>query len=689
MERIIFTAITLIAVYLSIPAKDIKRPDSYAFTRAVEAYNEDKNADALEWLEHELSEHPNNGYAYTFMAGIYYQVGESGLALSAIQKALQLVPKNDKQWRSGDLTARGKIHLALNDTVSALEDYAQALRLNPMAREAIKDRANLYYEQGKYDLSDADWRRMIEIDPGDVMGHMGIGRNANAQKHWDDAIAQFDKAILMSPDYSNGYSFRAEAYLGKNNWNHATDDIVKALDIDGDDKAFYLMRNIPEEAESQLKAKLKVQVAKQPNNRYWPYCLGTLLQEKNQYEEAIPYYQEAHKIEAHPLLPQKIAECYKKLSAYQKALEYINIADSMNPDDTDIIDLKADIYSALGQMEECLKERDKYISLAPESSYGYLSRGQDLMYIGKYSLAADDFSTALMLSPILEYLYFPNKERGDAYRLAGKPELAVADYNKVVEGAIEHKDLFGDVLAGAYSGLGEHDKAIATMIEYLQNDTTSVASNRYDLACIYSRAGRLDDAIQTLRQAVEEGYSDYGHIRNDYDFIPLRDNPEFQSIISEMQKKSDLKYGQPNADDDTENPTVYETVEIPFIKENGITKVQCSINNLPLHFVFDTGAAEVTMSMVEANFMLKNGYIKPSDVIGSASYIDANGDISEGTVINLREVDFGGLHLDNVRASVVRNQRAPLLLGQSVLGRLGRIEIDNPAQKLIVTHHLR
>jgi hypothetical protein len=78
-------------------------------------------------------------------------------------------------------------------------------------------------------------------------------------------------------------------------------------------------------------------------------------------------------------------------------------------------------------------------------------------------------------------------------------------------------------------------------------------------------------------------------------------------------------------------------------------------------------------------------YITADDIIGSARYVDANGDVSEGTVINLRKVDFGGLELNNVRASVVRNQKAPLLLGQSVLGRLGKIEIDNTSQTLKIT----
>ena len=120
----------------------------------------------------------------------------------------------------------------------------------------------------------------------------------------------------------------------------------------------------------------------------------------------------------------------------------------------------------------------------------------------------------------------------------------------------------------------------------------------------------------------------------------------------------------------------------PFTKEDGVCKVKCQINGLPLHFVFDTGASDVTISMVEATFMMKNGYLSKNDVVGSQRYMDANGDVSVGTVLNIKNVNFGGLELNNIRASVVRNQKAPLLLGQSILSRLGKIEIDN-AQKVI------
>lgn len=129
--------------------------------------------------------------------------------------------------------------------------------------------------------------------------------------------------------------------------------------------------------------------------------------------------------------------------------------------------------------------------------------------------------------------------------------------------------------------------------------------------------------------------------------------------------------------------------EIPFVKEGDLCKVKCTINGLPLHFIFDTGASDVSLSSVEATFMVKNGYLSSSDVVGKQRFLTADGNVSEGTVINLKEVKFGTLHLDNIKASVVRNQAAPLLLGQSVLSKLGKIEIDNDKKILKITYKLK
>jgi len=129
-----------------------------------------------------------------------------------------------------------------------------------------------------------------------------------------------------------------------------------------------------------------------------------------------------------------------------------------------------------------------------------------------------------------------------------------------------------------------------------------------------------------------------------------------------------------------------KVVEIPFTKEGEVCKVKCSINGLPLYFIFDTGASDVSMSDVEANFMFKNEYLTSQDVEGRQNYMTADGNVVAGTVVNLRNVNFGGVELNNIQASIVKNQRAPLLLGQSVLKRLGKIEIDNEKRILKITY---
>jgi clan AA aspartic protease (TIGR02281 family) len=187
-----------------------------------------------------------------------------------------------------------------------------------------------------------------------------------------------------------------------------------------------------------------------------------------------------------------------------------------------------------------------------------------------------------------------------------------------------------------------------------------------------------------LEKSFQLGYKGFALIELDVDLDFLRDSEEFKALFTKYKSEheSNLKNKKSSK---LSNETII--TEVPFVKEDGVCKVKCKINDLPLHFVFDTGASDVTLSMVEATFMMKNGYLTGNDVVGSQRYMDANGDVSVGTVINLKNVNFGGLELNNVRASVVRNQKAPLLLGQSVLARLGKIEIDNSKHVLKITHH--
>lgn len=101
-----------------------------------------------------------------------------------------------------------------------------------------------------------------------------------------------------------------------------------------------------------------------------------------------------------------------------------------------------------------------------------------------------------------------------------------------------------------------------------------------------------------------------------------------------------------------------------------------------MEFIFDTGATTVTISQTEAKFLIKQGLLKKDDIKETVKYQIANGDIKEGTQIILREIEVSGLIINNITATVVHEQNAPLLLGMSALSQLGKIEIEN--NKLII-----
>jgi clan AA aspartic protease (TIGR02281 family) len=124
------------------------------------------------------------------------------------------------------------------------------------------------------------------------------------------------------------------------------------------------------------------------------------------------------------------------------------------------------------------------------------------------------------------------------------------------------------------------------------------------------------------------------------------------------------------------NSNLFSQTVIKMKRDGGISIIPCKVNGLNLNFIFDTGASNVSLSMTEATFMLKNGYLSESDILGTNKFSDATGKISEGVIINIKEIEIAGLKLYNVKASIVTNNKAPLLLGQSAIGKLGKIQLD-------------
>lgn len=657
-------------------ADNIKRPDSYNYSRGVEAINNNNAEEALDYLNKEINEHPDNGYAFAWIALVRNYNEEFGRALTAANVAVKKIPSKDKEYKAFAYGTRAQVYLNLKDTIQALKDYSQAINIVPDDDRFYNQRAQVYYEQGKYDLADKDYLKMISLKEGDVMGYMGIGRNANAQKRYEDAIKQFDYVVKLEPNYSSAYSFRAESYIGLKKYNEAIDDVISALGIDRDRKAFYELQELADSAFEQTVAKLKVQKIKEPNEQSWDYDLGIVYERAAKYNKAIAYYKESLEKESNIITASRISSCYDDLGDYDKALEYCNQAIALDSVKANYLYEKANILDNAGRTQEAIKTMSDYIANTPDEPAGYYQRGWFKDHSGDIEGALEDYTMAITLQPNVAYAYL---NRGVLYRLKGENAKAESDFKQVVR--LDSIPEEAECSFYAYYYLGQKDKAIEILNTILDKDKKG---NCYDAACLYSVMGEKEKALSYLRQSLEDGYRRFAHIKRDRDLNNIRNTEEFKVLMKEYEEKH-LQEIAADADGDD---SAYElkVEEIPFTKESGVCKVKCAINGLPLHFIFDTGAADVSISSVEATFMAKNDFLSSSDIIGKQNYQTADGNITEGTVINLKDVKLGSLHLNNIKASVVRNQAAPLLLGQSVLSKLGKIEIDNTKKVLRITH---
>ena len=671
MKRVLQLSIFLIFSFCAF-AQNEKRPESYNYNRGVEAIQNNNTEEGLSYLKKELAEHPDNGYALVWIASVDIRKEDYGSALSNAIKAVKYIPKKDKEYRSFALLARAEIYNRLGQRDKALEDLNLAIKEDPDNYDNYQTRAQQFYEDRNYELANKDYHKMISIDPGNVVAYMGLGRNLQIQELYKESLESFSYVVKLAPEYSSGYSFRADSYFGLKMYREASDDVLKALSIDGDNRAFYCMQSIADSAFNIIKKKLEIQEIKDPNNDYWKYSLGVIHERKQKYRKAIDYFKQSALMDASPITYYRISNCYENMGDFEAALSNIDQAIKLDSTDYTYIQEKADLLYEASRSKEAIALYDQFINNDPEYFGGYYRRGFMKDNTNDTEGAIEDYSTVIMLKPDYAYAYLG---RGDMYEKLGKHELAEKDYYKVIELDTIPED--NSCAQYAFFALGELDKAKSYMNRIIEKNPKD-GGNYYDAACLYCRMGQKEQSLSYLEKSLEKGYRRFAHLMNDDDLDFIKDLPQFKEMVDKYKSLHESE-----VDVDDESSKYEETIsEIPFTKENGVCKVKCKINGLPLHFIFDTGAYDVSLSNVEATFMMKNEFLKATDVVGKQNFSTASGDVMEGTVINLKNVEFGGLNLTNVKASVVKNQVAPLLLGQTVLSRLGRIEIDNAKQVL-------
>jgi clan AA aspartic protease (TIGR02281 family) len=124
---------------------------------------------------------------------------------------------------------------------------------------------------------------------------------------------------------------------------------------------------------------------------------------------------------------------------------------------------------------------------------------------------------------------------------------------------------------------------------------------------------------------------------------------------------------------------------IPIEAHDGAYVVPVLVNGLlALKFIVDSGSADVSIPAEVASTLRKLGTLSGADLLGSKSYLLADGSIVSSEIYRIGSLKIGGLVMSNVTVRVSA-EKSSLLLGQSFLSRLKSWSMDNSKQVLIIT----
>lgn len=152
---------------------------------------------------------PSSPYAVDaahYMAQAHLQLEDTGKAVDAYKRAIQLNPYRDDSY-----IKLGNLHIADGDYEEATKLYQEAVRLNP-------DAGNNYFLGQVYLLSERFREAETQFDivdrmmPHDPAGKYGIGLVYSKEGRPEEAIQQFEQALALDDEFYDAHAELGYAY---------------------------------------------------------------------------------------------------------------------------------------------------------------------------------------------------------------------------------------------------------------------------------------------------------------------------------------------------------------------------------------------------------------------------------------------------------------------------------------------
>ena len=421
--------------------------------------------------------------------------------------------------------------LTLEDQIYS--GLVQALELRPTTEEMAKSGLHPTENVNAYDLY--------------LKGRDAL-RGTQGTRDIESAVQLFESALHGDSAFALAYTGLADADLRL--YKSSKDPLYAEKAVVAAQKAASLSPNLPEvhlslgsvynatgksaEAVSELKKAL----ALSPNSDDAYRRLGDAYRASGHKPEAIAAYQSA--VNANPYYwsnHNTLGGAYFQFGESDKALQEYQKVSELAPENPIGYQNRGAVYFRLGRWNDSITAFQKSLNIQPDATI-YADIGTAYFFLKRYDDSIKMFEKAVGLSPKDEQLM---GSLADAYRAAGRKDQATATYDKAIQLAFRQlqvnpklASVTGD-LALYYAKSGDGGHALEYMRQARSLDREDLQLLYYQ-AEIYSLTSHQQEAITSLRQAFQRGYSPE-EATNDPELGSLKSLPEFSKLVAEYSSK--------------------------------------------------------------------------------------------------------------------------------------------------------
>jgi len=396
---------------------------------------------------------------------------------TAVKSAKYGVSENKAPDTAGTFLDRGILLASQGEFAMAIEDFTQALKLNPNLSSA-------YIMRGRAKF--ASVAEVLSIGEN----FEGVGTNLNTsrqlkkeeQQVYEQAIADFTEAIRLDGNNAKTYRERGDAYADKRDYDKAIVDYNQAIRLNPRNSGAYISR-------------------------------GIVYAEKGDLDKAISDYNQAIRIEPNSSIPyNNRGNTYVSKGDYDKAIADFSQAIKLDPNYFHAYDGRGKAYNSKGDYDRAISDFNQAIRIAPNFKDAYGNRGYAYLYKGDYDKAIADYTQVIRLDPNNTYAY---NDRGNAYYNKGDYDKAIADYTQAIKLDPNNKYAYANRGNANYEK-GDYDKAFADYTQAIKLDSNYayayarrgdvyLEKRDYDKAIAdYNQAIKLDPNNSTYKQWLEE-----------------------------------------------------------------------------------------------------------------------------------------------------------------------------------------